>query len=127
MMATHVRVVAVLYLVLGVLGLAGAAAAWSVTDWPPSLTAEAPDDEALTAAVLGITGMALTGFLLVSSIPAVACGVGLLRRRPWARLIALVLASLALLRIPFGTLLGTYVLWVLLNREVSARFKSAQG
>ena len=41
-------------------------------------------------------------------------GWGLLDRRPWARIVALVLAFLALLRFPFGTALGIYTLWVLL-------------
>jgi zinc-ribbon domain/Predicted membrane protein (DUF2127) len=41
-------------------------------------------------------------------------GWGLLDRRPWARILALVLGFLALLRFPFGTALGIYTLWVLL-------------
>ena len=41
-------------------------------------------------------------------------GWGLLDRRPWARLLALVLGFLALLRFPFGTALGIYTIWVLL-------------
>ncbi len=41
-------------------------------------------------------------------------GWGLLRREPWARIVALVLAFLALLNVPFGTAIGVYTLWVLL-------------
>jgi hypothetical protein len=47
-----------------------------------------------------------------------ACGFiagwGLLRREPWARVVALVLAFLALINVPFGTAIGVYTLWVLL-------------
>jgi len=47
-----------------------------------------------------------------------ACGFitgwGLLQRKPWGRIVALVLAFIALFNIPFGTALGVYTLWVLL-------------
>ncbi|MGH9735128.1 MAG: zinc-ribbon domain-containing protein [Candidatus Acidiferrales bacterium] len=39
---------------------------------------------------------------------------GLFERRPWARILALVLGFLTLLHFPFGTALGIYTLWVLL-------------
>lgn len=45
---------------------------------------------------------------------------GLFERQPWARILGLVLGILALLRIPFGTALGIYTLWVLAPEE-SAR------
>lgn len=41
-------------------------------------------------------------------------GWGLLDRRPWARILGIVLAFLALLSFPLGTALGIYTLWVLL-------------
>lgn len=45
---------------------------------------------------------------------------GLFDRQPWARALGLALGILALLRIPFGTALGIYTLWVLAPEE-SAR------
>jgi hypothetical protein len=45
---------------------------------------------------------------------------GLYERHPWARTLGIVVACLALIRIPFGTALGIYTLWVLLP-ETSAR------
>ena len=39
---------------------------------------------------------------------------GLYQREPWARMLGLVLGFIALIRIPFGTALGIYTLWVLL-------------
>jgi hypothetical protein len=38
---------------------------------------------------------------------------GLYERQPWARVLGIVVACLALIRIPFGTALGIYTLWVL--------------
>jgi hypothetical protein len=40
-------------------------------------------------------------------------GIGLLRRERWARPLAMVVAVLTLLKLPFGTALGIYTLWVL--------------
>jgi hypothetical protein len=45
---------------------------------------------------------------------------GLFERQPWARILGVVLGILALLRVPFGTALGIYTLWVLAP-EHSAR------
>ena len=39
------------------------------------------------------------------------------RRRPWARMLALMLGSVDLLLLPYGTALGIYTLWVMLNEE----------
>jgi hypothetical protein len=40
-----------------------------------------------------------------------------MKRKPWARILVLILACLDLLIIPIGTLIGIYELWVLLNEE----------
>jgi hypothetical protein len=40
-------------------------------------------------------------------------GIGLLRRERWARPLAMVVAVISLLKLPFGTALGIYTLWVL--------------
>jgi hypothetical protein len=48
---------------------------------------------------------------------------GLLRREPWARIVAIILAFLALFNIPFGTALGIYTLWVLLPAESDAEYE----
>lgn len=52
----------------------------------------------------------------------VAVGVPLRRHRPWARTMALTLGSLDLVLLPFGTPLGAYALWVLLNEKAKALF-----
>jgi len=55
-------------------------------------------------------------FLLVSAvyfIPGLLGGIGLLRGRPWGRIIITVLSVLVLAGIPVGTLFGGWGLWVL--------------
>jgi hypothetical protein len=51
-----------------------------------------------------------------------ATGWGLLQREPWARMLTIVPAFLALFHVPFGTALGVYTLWVLLPAESDAEY-----
>jgi len=57
-----------------------------------------------------------------------ACGFitgwGLLHRESWARVLALVLAFIALFNIPFGTAIGVYTLWVLLPGESQREYEA---
>jgi hypothetical protein len=50
---------------------------------------------------------------ILAAAMALIAAYGLLQRRPWGRVVAIIAAILALLKIPFGTALGIYTLWVL--------------
>jgi hypothetical protein len=122
-METHVKVVSVLNIVFGALGLcvavflglifAGSAAA---------IVADADADARVALPVLGLTGSALVGFLVVWSLPCVIVGIGLLKRRSWARIGGIVVAVLSLAVIPFGTVFGVYALWVLFSPDTERLF-----
>ena len=60
---------------------------------------------------------ALVPFIAISSVVMGAIGVlvgyGLLTRQPWARVLAMIFGIVSLIKIPFGTALGIYTLWVL--------------
>lgn len=58
-------------------------------------------------------GPAIAVTAICSAVLAFVAGYGLLTRRPWARIVAMVAGVLSLLKIPFGTALGIYTLWVL--------------
>ena len=59
-----------------------------------------------------------------SGVPAhVAVGVLVRRRRHWSRLAALMLGSVDLLLLPYGTALGVYALWVLLREDTKRLFE----
>lgn len=47
---------------------------------------------------------------------------GLLHFRPWARILAIILAVLHIFSFPFGTALAIYTLWVLLSSETQPLF-----
>jgi hypothetical protein len=48
---------------------------------------------------------------------------GILRHRSWARLLGSALSAVLVLVIPVGTLVGGYLLWVLLSRHSEAWFE----
>ena len=72
--------------------------------------------------VTGTVGVAIAAFLIVISLPGIIAGVGLLKYRPWARILAIIIGALHLLSFPFGTALGVYTLVVLLNAETPTLF-----
>ncbi len=72
--------------------------------------------------VTGAVGFAIAAFLIVISLPGIIAGIGLLKFRPWARILAIILGALHLLSFPFGTALGVFTLIVLLNAEAPAVF-----
>jgi hypothetical protein len=78
----------------------------------------------------GVTAVVFTTLAVIAILwgaAHVVVGVPLRRRQPWARLLALMLGSVDLLLLPFGTALGIYALWVLLNEKGKALFEIAEG
>lgn len=73
-------------------------------------------------AILVIVGLIMC---VVSVVGIVAAG-GVLGRKRWGRVLMLAVSFLNLLRVPVGTLLGGYSIWVLLNDE-TIRIFEAQG
>ena len=53
---------------------------------------------------------------LMMSMGAFLTGYALLTRQPWGRTVAIIFSILALLKLPFGTAVGVYTLWVLAPR-----------
>jgi hypothetical protein len=74
-----------------------------------------------------IAGIGITLFFFITSVPGLIAGIGLLKRRNWARILALILAIPALMIIPIGTAIGIYVIWVLLNEETAKLFAHASA
>jgi len=47
-----------------------------------------------------------------------------MQRDSWARILAIVMAFIALFNVPFGTAIGVYTLWVLLPRESEREYEA---
>jgi hypothetical protein len=76
----------------------------------------------------GLTAAAFVTLALIAIVwgaAHVVVGVPLGRRRHWSRLLALSLGSVDLVLLPYGTALGLYALWVLLNEEGKKAFEIA--
>jgi hypothetical protein len=65
-----------------------------------------------------LAGVALA--IAVCSLPGLIAGFGYLRHREWARITLLIVSFFYLLKIPLGTLLGGYSIWVLMQDETIA-------
>ncbi len=72
--------------------------------------------------VLGLIGTLAIIFMSVIAIPSILAGVGLLQRREWGRIFALVVGILSLIDFPFGTALGVYTIWALMNDDIKQAF-----
>jgi hypothetical protein len=113
-MRKHLTILAVLYFLTSVGELLVALAVFGVTAGA-GVIAEGP--AALLVPVLG----SLVGvFFLILAVPGLALGYGLLKARPWAWILGLILGVLNLFNIPIGTVLGLYTLYVLTRPETKA-------
>jgi hypothetical protein len=65
----------------------------------------------------------LAGAFISIPIVNIIAGIGLLRHREWARILAMVLSAFMLIGFPFGTAIGIYAFWVLLSNEGSASYR----
>ena len=121
-MDTHVKVLAVLFIVFGALGTLLGLGLMALLRVIGAAGAASDPDAWMALPVLGFTGAALGAFLLILSLPGIIAGVGLLKYRPWARILTIVLSALNLMNFPIGTILGIYGLWVMLSDEGSRLF-----
>lgn len=79
-------------------------------------------EDPMALRVLGAVGTTVGVFLSVMALPGLAAGYGLLKRYSWARPLALVVGFLNLLNFPFGTAIGAYTIWVLLQQNAPDYF-----
>lgn len=117
-MDSHVNLVGYLYLAYAGLLLLGALLTSIVLTGSGALA----DDPAAMGILASISGVVWV-ILLVIAVPYLLAGWGLLQRREWARVLALVLGALALFSVPIGTALGVYALWALTRPEAQATFR----
>ena len=113
----HVTMLGALYIGMGLLSFFVAAIVFVVL-WSVGLAVQ--DEMALR--VLGIVGTSVPCMLALFALPGLIAGMGLLKRKEWARILALILAVFKLFNIPFGTVVGVYAFWVLLQDEVTMLF-----
>ena len=105
----------ILYLVVGGLGLIFLA----------SIGIAVQDVQAFR--VLSVVGGIGALFFTILAIPGLLAGYGLLKRKSWARILAIVLAVFGLVNFPIGTIISVYALWVLLPTEACDCFPAVKA
>jgi hypothetical protein len=127
-MRDHVKILGILHIVFGSLGIVGAVVVLLIFGGIAGIVGASADtadaDRATGMAVLGGIGLVVFVIILLLSVPSLLAGIGLLKYRPWARMLTIVLSALDLLHVPLGTALGIYGLWVLLNQQTEALFRN---
>jgi len=111
----HLTVVAALNIGLGALGVVLAIIAFVVLAGFGFLIAASGDADALP--ILTFIAVIAAGFFLITSVPDIIGGIGLVKRQSWARILVLILSVLKLINFPLGTIVGVYSIWVLMQDE----------
>jgi len=123
-MAQHVKILGVLHIVFGGLGVLAAIIVLLIFGGISAIVGMSDHSSDVPAPVLGLIGGFVFVLVLVVSLPGLIIGIGLMQFKPWARIGGIVLSGLDLFGFPFHTALGIYGLWVLLSRETEQMFAS---
>jgi hypothetical protein len=127
-MGSHVDFVGVLFIVWGLLTTLVGVSTLALGVGAVALITSTSRGGGAGGFAAGVTAAVFTALAIIAILwgaAHVVVGVPLRRHRPWARLMALMLGSVDLLLLPYGTALGVYALWVLLNEEGKALFEIA--
>jgi hypothetical protein len=124
-LAIHVELVAILFILWGLLTtLIGVSTLALGIGAAVLMTSAARGGGVQVAAGLTVAASLTLAVIAISwGLVHVVVGVPLRRRRPWSRLIALMLGSVDLLLLPYGTALGCYTLWALLSEDGKRLFE----
>lgn len=117
-MRTNVKVLGWLYIVMGVLGVLLGALILALL-----LGLSAMIGVREVTGIFASAGLFFGACLALISAPGVLAGIGLLSFRPWARVLALVLAVLNLPWVPLGTVLGIYTFLSLTSSDAAVLFE----
>lgn len=119
-MRLHIDVLGTLHLVWGAFGvMTGLSLGILAAGTRAALAQDAFGmGERAAVALLAVVG----GALVLGGVVNTIAGWALRRRSTRGRLAALILAIPNLLLVPFGTALGVYTLWVLLNNDARRAF-----
>lgn len=114
-MQNQVRLLGILFIIWGILSIVFGLIIFGLFLGGGLLTG---DEEAF--AILSIIGIVVGAFCVMTGIPEIIGGWGLLRRKQWARIVVLIMAVFNVINPPLGTALGVYAFWVLFNPESKA-------
>jgi len=119
---THVDFVSILFVVWGALVAVIGVSTLALGVGAVSLATSAARGGHVAAGLTAAVFITLAIIAILWGVAHVFIGVPLGKHSPRARLLAILAGSIDLLLLPFGTPLGIYALWVLLNERSKALF-----
>ena len=119
-MKKHIELLGILHIVYHSMGLIGAMVVLMVIGGGGLISG----DEYAMAITLAVASI-ISSIIFIFAIPGIIGGIGLLKMRPWARIVVLIMGFLSLLELPLGTALGIYTIWALMNDETMKMFEEA--
>lgn len=116
-MRTHIKVVAIVNIILGALGVLAGLAQFFGGAFGSLFSGS------IIGALVGVSVSLVFGaiFTCLAALRMLA-GFGLMNGAQWARYTVILVSVLGLLNFPFGTIFGVYALWVLLSSEGQREF-----
>ncbi len=129
-MSAHVDFVGILFVIWGILTALIGLSMLSLGVGAVAILASAnrvggpagPGSTTVAAGLTAVTFVTLAIIAIIWGAAHIAVGVPLQRRRPAARILALTLGAVDVVLLPYGTALGCYALWALLNEEGKGLF-----
>jgi hypothetical protein len=118
-MNSHVNIIAVLWIVTGIFGLFLAFTVFGILFGITFI----PDIDYEAVIILRIIGLWGSLFIAILSAPELIAGIGLMKKKEWARILTLIVSFLNLVFFPFWTILGIYSIIILLKEETIQLFK----
>lgn len=119
-MEKHVNLLAALQIGFRLLGLIVAGIIFALLHFIGDFTGEYEPQM-----VLSIIANVMIVVVTILSLPGIIAGIGLFRKKEWARILTLILSVLDLVRFPIGTAIGVYSIWVLAQPETVELFRNS--
>ena len=116
-MEKHINVVAALQIGLSIFNLLIALLIFTVLNLVGGFV-----DEPNANNILSLIADILAIVFIVISIPGIVAGMGLYKRKEWARILTLFLSIIEIFSFPIGTAIGIYSIWALIQPETIAAF-----
>jgi len=118
-MEKHINIVAALQIGLSIFNLLIAFLIFTVLKLVGGFV-----DDANGATILSLIADILAIVFIIISVPGILAGMGLYKRKEWARILTLILSVIEIFSFPFGTAIGIYSIWALIQPETIAEFSN---
>lgn len=119
-METHIKITGWLNIIFSIMTVLGALCLSAILAGSGLISG---DQTAIN--VLSIISSVAVGMAILFSVPEFIAGIGVLKYKPWARILMIILGIFDLLAFPIilPALFGIYTLWVMFNPETQLLFE----